>query len=49
MTRCSKYASNVLAGNLLQEPWRYNAYLKRLLQRVDDGGLSPINMSLARS
>ncbi|CAE7249833.1 ppsC, partial [Symbiodinium sp. CCMP2456] len=27
-----------------KEPWRYNAYLKRLLHRVDDGGLSPINM-----
>ena len=30
-----------------QEPWRYNAYLKRLLQRVGDGGLTPINMCLA--
>ncbi|CAE7780071.1 ppsC, partial [Symbiodinium necroappetens] len=29
-----------------KEPWRYNAYLKRLLQRVDDGGLSPINMHI---
>ncbi|CAK9057424.1 Mycoketide-CoA synthase (Polyketide synthase Pks12), partial [Durusdinium trenchii] len=27
-----------------KEPWRYNAYLKRLLQRVDEGALQPINM-----
>jgi len=26
------------------EPWRYNRYLKRLLQRVDEGALKPINM-----
>lgn len=26
------------------EPWRYNAYLKRLIQRVDAGGLKPIHM-----
>ena len=26
------------------EPWRYNGYLKLLLKRVDEGGLSPINM-----
>ena len=30
-----------------KEPWRYNAYLKRLLQRVDEGALTPINMCLA--
>lgn len=29
-----------------KEPWRYNAYLKRLLQRVDEGALKPINMWL---
>ncbi|CAE8623413.1 unnamed protein product [Polarella glacialis] len=27
-----------------KEPWRYNGYLKRLLERVDAGGLLPINM-----
>ncbi|CAE8625694.1 unnamed protein product [Polarella glacialis] len=29
-----------------KEPWRYNGYLKRLLERVDAGGLLPINMRL---
>eukprot|EP00933_Yihiella_yeosuensis_P033453 TRINITY_DN27154_c0_g1_i1.p1 TRINITY_DN27154_c0_g1~~TRINITY_DN27154_c0_g1_i1.p1 ORF type:complete len:1548 (+),score=394.66 TRINITY_DN27154_c0_g1_i1:542-4645(+) len=29
-----------------KESWRYNSYLKRLIQRVDDGGLRPINMHL---
>lgn len=28
------------------EPWRYNGYLQRLLKRVDDGGLEPINMHI---
>lgn len=32
-----------------QEPWRYNAYLKRLIQRVDEGALKPINMHLAKN
>lgn len=27
-----------------KEPWRYNGYLKRLLERVEVGGLVPINM-----
>jgi len=27
-----------------KEPWRYNAYMKRLLQRVDEGALRPIHM-----
>eukprot|EP00913_Durusdinium_trenchii_P008005 g7508.t1 len=27
-----------------KESWRYNAYLKRLLMRVEAGALSPINM-----
>lgn len=26
-----------------QEPWRYNAYLQRLLERVQNGGLEPIH------
>jgi acyl transferase domain-containing protein/NADPH:quinone reductase-like Zn-dependent oxidoreductase/acyl carrier protein len=29
-----------------KEPWRYNGYMKRLLERVDQGGLVPINMHL---
>jgi len=29
-----------------KESWRYNGYLKRLLERVDQGGLKPINMHL---
>eukprot|EP00931_Biecheleriopsis_adriatica_P048348 TRINITY_DN27935_c0_g1_i1.p1 TRINITY_DN27935_c0_g1~~TRINITY_DN27935_c0_g1_i1.p1 ORF type:complete len:5156 (-),score=1260.04 TRINITY_DN27935_c0_g1_i1:82-15549(-) len=29
-----------------KESWRYNAYLKRLIERVDAGGLEPINMHL---
>ncbi|CAK9056190.1 Phenolphthiocerol/phthiocerol polyketide synthase subunit C ((Phenol)carboxyphthiodiolenone synthase subunit C) (Beta-ketoacyl-acyl-carrier-protein synthase I) (Phthiocerol synthesis polyketide synthase type I PpsC) [Durusdinium trenchii] len=28
------------------EPWRYNAYMKRLVTRVEEGGLSPINMHI---
>ncbi|CAE7460662.1 ppsC, partial [Symbiodinium sp. KB8] len=27
-----------------KEPWRYNGYMKRLISRVDEGGLKPINM-----
>eukprot|EP00931_Biecheleriopsis_adriatica_P047752 TRINITY_DN27548_c0_g2_i1.p1 TRINITY_DN27548_c0_g2~~TRINITY_DN27548_c0_g2_i1.p1 ORF type:complete len:4734 (-),score=1179.49 TRINITY_DN27548_c0_g2_i1:215-14152(-) len=29
-----------------KEPWRYNGYLKRLLTRVDNNGLKPINMHI---
>lgn len=36
-------------GIRTQEPWRYNAYLKRLIQRVDEGALKPINMHLAKN
>eukprot|EP00930_Biecheleria_cincta_P034635 TRINITY_DN23908_c0_g1_i1.p1 TRINITY_DN23908_c0_g1~~TRINITY_DN23908_c0_g1_i1.p1 ORF type:complete len:1914 (+),score=347.51 TRINITY_DN23908_c0_g1_i1:40-5781(+) len=31
---------------MLEEPWRFNGYLKRLLKRVDDGGLTLINMHI---
>lgn len=29
-----------------REPWKYNSYLKRLLQRVEEGGLKPINLHI---
>eukprot|EP00927_Polykrikos_kofoidii_P027406 TRINITY_DN24121_c0_g1_i1.p1 TRINITY_DN24121_c0_g1~~TRINITY_DN24121_c0_g1_i1.p1 ORF type:complete len:1726 (+),score=253.18 TRINITY_DN24121_c0_g1_i1:168-5180(+) len=29
-----------------KEPWTYNGYLQRLLQRVDEGGLRPIHMHI---
>ena len=35
-----------LAPAIVQEPWRYNAYLKRLKERVDQKALRPINMRL---
>ncbi|CAE8591853.1 unnamed protein product [Polarella glacialis] len=31
---------------MFEEPWRFNAYLQRLLKRVEDGGLSHINMHI---
>eukprot|EP00928_Gymnodinium_smaydae_P004000 TRINITY_DN11406_c0_g2_i2.p1 TRINITY_DN11406_c0_g2~~TRINITY_DN11406_c0_g2_i2.p1 ORF type:complete len:2568 (+),score=644.11 TRINITY_DN11406_c0_g2_i2:184-7887(+) len=31
---------------MAKEPWRYNAYMKRLLKRVEDGGVRPINMHI---
>lgn len=30
------------------EPWRYNGYLRRLLERVEDGALRPIHMHTFR-
>jgi len=34
----------IVADTMMEkEPWKYNAYLKRLLTRVDEGGLQPIN------
>ena len=29
-----------------KEPWKYNAYLKKLLSRVEHGSLKPINMHI---
>jgi thioesterase domain-containing protein/acyl carrier protein len=29
-----------------KESWKYNGYLRRLLQRVEDGGLKPINLHI---
>jgi len=29
-----------------KEPWKYNSYLSRLLDRVEKGGLSPINLHI---
>ncbi|CAE8615450.1 unnamed protein product [Polarella glacialis] len=35
----------IAADHMMErDPWRYNGYLKRLLTRVDEGGLKPINM-----
>eukprot|EP00746_Dinoflagellata_sp_MGD_P146315 gnl/MRDRNA2_/MRDRNA2_78811_c0_seq1.p1 gnl/MRDRNA2_/MRDRNA2_78811_c0~~gnl/MRDRNA2_/MRDRNA2_78811_c0_seq1.p1 ORF type:complete len:1358 (+),score=334.40 gnl/MRDRNA2_/MRDRNA2_78811_c0_seq1:121-4074(+) len=31
---------------MYEEPWRYNDYLKRLLTRVQEGGLRPINLHI---
>eukprot|EP00439_Symbiodinium_sp_Y106_P081712 s190_g20.t2 len=36
-----KIAADTMMEN---EPWRYNAYLNRLLSRVEEGTLKPINM-----
>merc|ERR1719223_1651980 len=27
-----------------KQPWRYHSYLKRLIERVNDGGVNPIHL-----
>ncbi|CAE8655636.1 unnamed protein product [Polarella glacialis] len=40
------YATVAIDVMMETEPWRYNAYLKRLLERVEVGGLTPINLHI---